>query len=438
MESEARRPGQKLYTLALAAMLLGVIATFVAIPLAVAFPPGRGATFAQALQVLLTIGVLVNPIPAIVRPYLPSLLVIAFFWVQIALIARRVLLCMRNRGLVVPVALSGGWKVLLVIALLSWVLGTAVFLSPIVLHAMGARGAVWAMQIANTFFTGLLLLPAANLFGVTFFVVEVLSAAREGWLPRKLSIASGAPATVQAEEHGIKEPFFRRAAAVGLTIGLALLIVPPVWSLFPTGLVHERLCKKRSGEHLYQTASAKSYGLIGEGASNDGFHLHHAIEDVTTRRVEFIELVKDRRNFQQRNSLSSLLGTSDPPGEVFRISLGAAGSPDCARRLSPMYGTRFELEANQCVRFTPIAVPTSRYRVEAVTDEQATWYTPHILSYGVRVVDAERSVILGEHMRFARTGLLAFFTIGEKQLDCPGRYGFSPTKIHRKALLGEK
>src|SRR5690348_4102148 len=88
MESEAQRPGKKLYGLTLAAMLFGVIATFVAIPLAIAFPSARGASFAQALQVLLTIGVVVNPIPGIVRPYVPNLLVTAFFWLQIALVAR--------------------------------------------------------------------------------------------------------------------------------------------------------------------------------------------------------------------------------------------------------------------------------------------------------------------------------------------------------------
>jgi hypothetical protein len=437
MDTDAQHPGRKVYAVALTAMVLGVVATFLTVPLAMAFPPGRGATYAQALQVLLTINVIVNPIPAIVRAYLPHLLVTALFWVQIALIARRIVLCIRNRELVVPVALAGGWKVLLVIALLSWILGTAIFLSPIVLQTMGASGAVWAMQIANTFFTGLLFLPAANLFGVTFFMVEVLSGSREGWLTRKISVESGAPAATRAMERG-KEALFRRAAVVGLIIGLALLVVPPVWSLFPTGLLHERLCKERSGERLYQTVSAKSYVLIGEGASDDGFHLHHALEDVTSRRVEAIEIVRDKKNIQQVNSLNSLIGRDNPLSEAFRVSLGTSGSPDCVRRLSPMYGTKFELGADQCVRFTPITAPTSRYRVEAFSDEQATWYTPHILSYGVRVVDAEQRVVLGEHLRFARTGMLAFFIVGEKKLDCPGRYGFRPTQIHRKVLLGEK
>jgi hypothetical protein len=438
MEFEAQRPGKRLYTLALAAMLFGVIATFVAIPLAVAFPPGRGATLAQALQVVLTISVVVNPIPALLRGYLPNLLVTAFFWVQIALIARRLVLCARNRELVVPDALTGGWKVLFVIAMLSWILGTAVFLSPILLHLVGASGAVWAMQVANTFFTGLLFIPAANLFGISFFAVEVLSAGREGWLPHKKGEAPAVREIADAEDRAGRTILFRRAAAVGLTAGLALVVVPPLWSLFPTGLVHERLCNERSGERLYETTSAKSYVLIGEGASDDGFRLHHALEDVTSRRVEFIEVAKDRNNNHQANSFIPLLGTDNPPAAAFRVSLGAAGSPDCARRVSPAYGARLELEAGQCLRFTPIAAPSSRYRVEAVTDEQAAWYTPHILAYGARVVDSERNMTLGEHMRFARTGLLAFFVVGEKKLDCPGRYGFRPTQIHRKVLLGEK
>jgi len=434
-----RPAGKRFYGFVLGVMLFGVAATFLAIPLAMIFPPGRGATAAQALQVVLTISVVVNPVPAIFQAYLPYLLTIAFLWLQIALIVRRVLLCIRSRELIVPAALTGGWKVLLVIGMLSWLLGMAVFLSPIVLHSFGQSGLVWAMQIANTFFTGLLFIPAANVIGISFFVVEVLSARREGWLPRKAGKVSASIALATAEAEGREgNVLFRRAAAVGVTLGLALIVAPPVWSLFPTGLVYERLCRERSGERAYQSASAKSYVLIGEGASDDGFHLHHALEDVTSRRVEFVEVVKDGKNFQQRNSFSSFLGTGDPKAVAFRASLGAAGSADCVRRLSSMYGAQLEVQADQCLRFTPIAAPTSRYRVEAVSGEWATWYTPHVLAYGARVVDAEVKVTLGEHLRFERTGLLPFFLVGEKNLHCPPVYGFRPTKLHRTVLLEGK
>jgi len=438
MELQARQPGKKLYVLVLAMMLLGVIATLLAGPLTAAFPPVRGARFGQVLLVLLVIREVTNPIPATLAAHLPSLFVAAFFWFQVAIVARRVLLCVRNRGLVVPVALTGGWKVLLLIGVLSWILGTAVFLSPLLLHVLSANEAVWAMQIANTFFTGLLFIPAANVFGISFFVVEILSAGREGWLPRRIAAVPVVPPTSETQGRIQKEALVRRAGAVGLIAGIALLIVPPLWSLFPTGLVFERLCKVRAGEHVYQTVNAKSYVLIGEGAGEEGFHLDNALEDVTSHRVDYIEVVKDRRNGQQANSFISLLGTHDPPGVAFRVSLGPSDSPDCVRRRRPMYGTQLRLDANQCLRFTPIDAATSRYRVEAVDDEHATWYTPHILAYGVRVVDGERRVTLGEHMRFARAGLLPFFVVREKNLSCPPSVRFRPITVHRKVLLGEK
>lgn len=437
MSTGGESAGKKLYMLALVAMLLGVTAIFLAAPLAALFPPGRGATFAQALQVMLSIKIVVNPVPLLLRAHVPQLLVTVLFWVQLALIARRVVLCTRNRELVVPVALVGGWKVLLAIALISWVLGTLVTLSPIFLHALGASGAVWAMQIANTFFTAYIFIPAANLFGVTFFLVEILSAGREGWLPRMGGIRSATAVTAQAQGGERGKVLFRRVAAVGLTVGLALVIVPPVWSLYPTGPVHERLCRERSGERVYETTRAKSYVLIGEGGSDDGFRLHHALEDVTSRRVDFIEVVKDNTNVHQRNSFISLLGRSNPPGVAFRVTLGSADAPDCARGVSPMYGSRLELDQNQCLRFTPIASPSSRYRVEAVNAEPANWYTPHIHAYGARVVDTERKITLGEHMRFTRTGLLAFFFVSENKRSCPALYSFKPTQMHRKVLFGE-
>jgi len=275
-----------------------------------------------------------------------------------------------------------------------------------------------------------------NLFGVTFFVVEILSAGREGWLPRRVESNLAAPEAAQAGERGDRSVSFRRLGAIGLLVGLALVVVPPVWSLFPTGIVYERLCNERAGEHLYKTVSAKSYVLIGEGAGGDAFHLHHALEDVTEHRAEFVEVVKDRANNHQANAFGMLLRNHNPPGDVFRVALGASGSRDCISRPTPMYGTKFTLEVGQCLRFTPIAAPTSRYRVEVINNEQARWYTPHIRTYGVRVVDGEEGSVLGEHVRFVRGGMLAFFVVGDKNLSCPSPYRFQPTQIHRKALLG--
>jgi len=429
-------------------MVIAFLAQHLAVALATSFPPGRGATSAQALQVLLSISMVFHPVPAMIRGSLPHLLLAALSWLQIALLIRRFALCVRGRGLVVPSTFLGGWMVLLVIGLISWIVGTAAFLSPILFHALKQSGMVWAMQIANTLLTGVLFIPAANLFGVTFFVVEILSIKTDGLFASPATAAGptagvadagkmtpAAPAKARSESRHL---LTRYAAGIGLALGIGLVIVPPVWSLFPTGLVHERLCQTRSGEHIYKRARATSYLLIGEGGSDDGLHLHHALEDVTSRRVEFVEVAKDRANYHQRNSFIGLFGTSDPQGTFFRAFLGSADSPDCAKRLSWLYGTRLELETDQCLRLMPIEKPTSRYRVEAVADEQATWYTPHILSYGARVVDGERNATLAEYMRFARTGLLAFFTVGEKKMDCPGRYGFRPAQLHRKVLLGER
>lgn len=189
---------RRTYAVVLLVMLLALLARFLSFPLAQAYPPARGATFAQALQVLLSVSMVFHPIPGIALRAVPYLLVTALFWVQVALLVRRFGICLRDKKIIPPSALSGWSIALLLVGLLSWFIGTIVFLSPIFFHALNQKDLVWAMQIANSLLTGFLYIPAANLVGITFFVLEMVSLKRDGLFFSSVPSTTGAASSDRA------------------------------------------------------------------------------------------------------------------------------------------------------------------------------------------------------------------------------------------------
>jgi hypothetical protein len=283
---------------------------------------------------------------------------------------------------------------------------------------------------------GLLALPAKYLFGVTLLVVELQAIGHEGWSPRPAGSAKLQPHAPVARRGGFLSTTGARVA-LGVTVAAAA-VTSAVWGVFPTGLFHARLCETRAGERIYEKAvGATSYLFVGEGASSDGLHLRDALLDVANRRVEFIEIQRVPGNHHQSNALRSMAGYREPAGSMFRVAIGPAGSPECVTRQRFYNEPPDKLEPGECLRMVAIDRPASRHRVEAVLNERATWYLPHLRTDGSRVIDSQRGKLLGEDLIFANTSTLAFFTLGEKRMQCPARFGRKPAGLHRRILLGD-
>lgn len=166
------------------------------------YRPGRGATFAQALQVVASVSMLADAMPRMVslqifqkfpdaRGILNAVLV-GFFWLQIGVLSRRALILAANRAITPPAFFNGWWFTAFMVALFSWLIGALLFLSPIYLRAFGLpANLIFAAQVANTYFTGMLLVPA-NLFGICFLLLELISLAREPLIPRFVANARAA------------------------------------------------------------------------------------------------------------------------------------------------------------------------------------------------------------------------------------------------------
>src|SRR5438552_15446532 len=85
--------GKVFYGFVVVVMLLALVAQFLAAPLEQVFPPTRGATFSQALQVFLSISMILHPVPAMFRGALPYLVAATLFWFQVVLLIRRTVIC---------------------------------------------------------------------------------------------------------------------------------------------------------------------------------------------------------------------------------------------------------------------------------------------------------------------------------------------------------
>jgi hypothetical protein len=444
---------QRLYGVVIACVAIAILMSFLGPTLAklmaasVAPHSGQGGRL-EALYLSTIFGPMsgpAQPLPLLASRFVPSsflgiysAVATALVFGQALLLLRRAWISVRARAVVAPPGLNFVWKVALGLGLFSWCLGTvAVLLPRLVVPFLGIKsveGLGIALATFSVFIVPYFWLLSSNVLGPSFFVLELLSIRREGLVPPPNSAA--AQQKTSKVDLQTRTPFATRKsrfAAILAVVAVAVMAV--VWSIFPTGLIHERLCETRAGEHVYEKARAKNYLFVGEGASTDGLHLHHAMDDVVARRVEFIEVLKVPGNNHQAHVFGRLMGNRDPKDSVFRISLGAIDSPDCLQAHG-MYGMRETLQAGACLRFFAVTKPESRYRVEAVNNEQATWFTPSLRSDGARVFDSEREVTLGEDLIFANTSVLAYFVLGERRMECPTRFGRSPAGLHRKVLLG--
>jgi len=188
------------YAVILIAMVVALVSRYSVSYIATLYPPIRGDTFAQALQILLSVEMLFGPVPDIVRAQLIKVQAALFIfpllhWLQMALLIRRVAICIGNRKITPPSMLNAWWLALFLVGLISWILGTLVYLSPILFHVLGQKNAVFAMQIGNALLTPFLYIPAANLFGIAFLVLELLSIKRDGLFPLSNSCAQPTPAS---------------------------------------------------------------------------------------------------------------------------------------------------------------------------------------------------------------------------------------------------
>ncbi len=286
---------------------------------------------------------------------------------------------------------------------------------------------------------GILSLPAKYLLGAILLYVEIASIRHEGWWPRP-GMAPYAASTSRFSGSFSKRLTLNILASrkIRHTIASAavlVLIIAPVWSVFPTGVIHKRLCSTAAGEHVYEKVRARSFLFRGEGVSEDGLHLHQAIEDVGNRQVDFIEVLKDPGNNHQANVFGFMFGTHDPKGKIFRISVGPAQGANCLRGLE-YHRIGQTLPPGECLQYAAVESASSRYHVEAVDGQQARWFTPSLRSDGARVIDSRTNNLLGEDLNYTNTSLIAFFVLGEERMICLPRYGRQPARLYRKVLLG--
>jgi hypothetical protein len=353
-----------------------------------------------------------------------------------ALLTRRLLVWRRFRSKSPPETFGSFAAFLLGLCLVSLLIALVGTLSA-PFAAAANQGIAYVFRLFGALHVpALLSLPAKYLLGVTLLVVELQAIGREGWWPRPSTAAEAAPiAPVVARRNFLST----QGARVGVGIAVAIMAVfAGIWSVFPTGMFHARLCQTRAGEHVYEKAAgANSYLFVGEGASTDGLHMREALLDVANRRVQFIEIQKVSGNHHQANAFGSMTGNHDPKGSVFRVAIGPADSAECVKRQRFYNEPADKLQPGECLRMVAVDKPASRYRVEAVHNESAAWYLPHLRTDGSRVIDSEGGKLLGEDLIFANTSMLAFFTLGEKRMECPARYGRKPAGLHRKILLGD-
>lgn len=393
---------------------------------------GRGTAAFYVFGTLATLDGLAIPLYPILGQWLGLLAAIA----MAVLLARR-LLIWRRSGAKSPPETFGSFAAFLLgvclVSLLLAIVGTLI--APFA--ASSSQGVAYVFRLfGGLMVPALLSLPAKYLFGVTLLVVELQAIGREGWMPRPAASAAPASVSTVPRRGGFLSTTGARVA-LGLTAAVAAILAS-VWSIFPTGLFHTRLCETRAGERIYEKAvGATSYVFVGEGASDDGLHLRDALLDVANRRVQFIEIQKVPGNLHQSDDLRFMNGNRNPVGSVFRVAIGPAGSPECVTRQRYYNQPPDKLEPGECLRMVAIDRPASRYRVEAVLNENAAWYLPHLRTDGARVIDSQRGMLLGEDLIFANTSVMAFFVLGEKRMECPPRFGRRPASLHRRILLGD-
>lgn len=147
-----------------------------------------------------------QPTPALAGYFVPSNLYTVFmtllgvlFLVQIALLLRRVAICIRANSIQPPPTLNRGWKVILWISLVLWLVGVLATLLPRLVHpfleAELAKAIGFASGVVGAFIVPYFWLIPSNLFGPSFFAIELLSFRKEGVLPLRSTSSPGTPAS---------------------------------------------------------------------------------------------------------------------------------------------------------------------------------------------------------------------------------------------------
>lgn len=130
-----------------------------------------------------------QPIPSMALHFLPArgtlvgyYALVALVLVQIALLIRRVVICVAERRIVPPPALSRVLATLLLVGLFSWFIPVLIELL-LRLAALGAgrsvEGLALGAGVVSAFILPLIWIPAMNLIGPIFFFLETHSVLRE-------------------------------------------------------------------------------------------------------------------------------------------------------------------------------------------------------------------------------------------------------------------
>lgn len=141
------------------------------------------------------LGLPAQAVPTISARFVPSnyftlfrTLVEVLFYAQIALVLRRITISVRARKIQPPPSLNSVWKTILWVSLTSWLVGVIAILLPRLatpaLVGVGlAKGIGFASAFVGAFIVPFFWLVPSNLFGPSFFVLELLSFRAEGLLP---------------------------------------------------------------------------------------------------------------------------------------------------------------------------------------------------------------------------------------------------------------
>lgn len=115
---------------------------------------------------------------------------VALVLLQVALLLRRIVICVAERKVVAPSGLTRIPKVLLFIGLTTWCIAILVEFSPRLLVLLVGRpipGLGLTAGVIHAFILPFIWIPALNFIGPVFFALELHSVSREGLRPRNRS-----------------------------------------------------------------------------------------------------------------------------------------------------------------------------------------------------------------------------------------------------------
>lgn len=233
------------------------------------------------------------------------------------------------------------------------------------------------------------------------------------------------------------KPWLKRSAIATAGMLLVGMFVP--WDTYVAKLAYEKLCASRSGEKVYATVKADGYLLVGEAPGSDSVRIETAVDDVLSRRAQFVEVQRFPYNATQSSSLNDYFNYKVPNAKYFRIAVAAQGSSGCLpANNSPIRraSAKGQLKDGECIQFYPVEAPKSRYRVEVEANAKPVWYTWRIFMQRVSASEQESGRLLGESTIFQRVGRVSSDR-EHAELECPIRHNRRPlTELHSKVLLG--